>query len=79
MLKVESIKHLDELLENGCEDFFIHLGIARSSKNIQKEDNIYIIFHEIDGACEEITREELLKTNINIAITNNRLYCTDLN
>lgn len=74
-IKVKSIEHLDELLEQGNEEFVIANGIMRSSKHITKDGDTYYIFHLIDSSEEECTAEELMADNIGAAIRNGCFYC----
>ncbi len=75
-IKVTSIEHLDELLEKHVSsEFVIRSGVLRSSKNIQKQCDKYIVYHYIDDTEEVVTAEELMADNIGAAIRNGNFYC----
>lgn len=59
------------MLKNECKDtlndFFIHFGMARSSKQIEylSEENLFEVFNGIDGLTQTLT-EKGLGTHSNI-------------
>jgi hypothetical protein len=78
-VKVTSIQHLKELLEQGENEFVVTNGLFRSSKFINHScevDGIFIL-HEIDDSEENITWAELEKSNnyLNEKIAKGMLYC----
>jgi len=78
MKKIESIEDLKGIED--FQDYFIHFGIARSSKRIMhhKEDDTFTVHHEIDDTFEEdVTMEDLDKSNIGIAIQKGNFYSYD--
>lgn len=77
MKKISSLKELIEAIENGHNDFFINFGIARSSKNITYDGNIFYIVNEIDGSDQTLDAKQLFDenyTNIGKAIKQGQFY-----
>ena len=77
-MKFKRINSIEELKKE-CEesyDFFINFGGARSSKNItyDKDEDTFSIHHEIDDTFEDVTSENLKKSNIGRAIEEERFY-----
>lgn len=69
--KVSSIDQLFELVEKNNHEFFISMGVARSSKYITlgEEDGTLEILNEIDGTTQVLTAEEVMdETNTNVGI-----------
>lgn len=78
-IKVTSIQQLKELLDKGENEFVVTNGLVRSSKFINhslKVDGIFIL-HEIDDSEENMTWDELEKSNnyLNEKIAKGMLYC----
>lgn len=73
--KIESVEELKKECEDNY-DFFIALGVARSSKGItyNEEDDTFTIHHEIDDTFEDIKSEEIEKTNIGNAMREKCFY-----
>lgn len=67
-LKIKSVEHLIELLEEseeGVGEFYILLnGNLRSSKFISYDGEIFYLINLIDSTEEELTLKELLDPNI---------------
>ena len=78
MAKFDKINSVEELKKE-CEDnydFFIAFGVARSSKGItyDEDEDTFSIHHEIDDTFEDVTSENLKKSNIGKAIEEERFY-----
>jgi len=76
-VQITSIAHLKEECKNTREDFFIHLGITKSSKSIKysTDEKSFDIHHEIDDTWEEdVTKEVLAGSNIGEAIKKGNFY-----
>lgn len=76
MTKVLSVAHLREMVQGGQHDFFVSLagGLARSSKNIDCDDENFYVFNEIDGTEDQYSDEEFAESFIGEAITKGALY-----
>ena len=70
------ITNIEQLKDKEFSDCFIHLGVARSSKEIEyhKPTGTFIIWHSIDDTYQELSTHELLQTNIGKAIENGNFY-----
>ena len=78
MKKIESISQLRDALKEGHEDFVIYNGLIRSSKFIGfGEEKDFFVLHLIDDSEEELSEEELNKSNIGKAIENGTFYIDD--
>ena len=79
-LLIESLEDLKEYLKDGeCHEFFIWLGICRSSKAMTYDgDDCFWVLNEIDNTEEQLTTAELIESNIGIAIKNGRFYAYGL-
>ena len=75
-MKYEKITNIQQLKEKKFSDCFIHLGVARSSKEIEYEEptKTFIIWHSIDDTYQELSTHELLQTNIGKAIKQGNFY-----
>lgn len=64
--QIKDLKHLNEILTEDPQDFFINLnGNIRSSKSISKSpEGLYNIINEIDWSEDTLTQEELFDENI---------------
>ena len=73
--KINSIEELKQECEDSY-DFFIHFGVARSSKGItyHSDDDTFTIHHEIDDTFEDVKSEELKDSNIGLAIEKGNFY-----
>ena len=77
MKQIESLEELIEAIEDNHNDFFISLGIARSSKFITYYNGIFSIVNEIDGSEQSLDSEQLFDeeyTNIGRAIKYGKFY-----
>ena len=78
--KVESLKHLKEILSDGQgRDFFIQLNYGqRSSKFISWDGgNTFYVLNYIDDTEQELTETQLMDdgyTNIGVAIKRGALF-----
>lgn len=70
------ITNIEQLKDKKFSDCFIHLGVARSSKEIEyhKPTETFIIWHSIDDTYQELSTDELLQTNIGRAINDGNFY-----
>lgn len=80
----ELAAHLNSYHKNRWGDFFIALGIVRSSKSIRLlEGNIhrkrrFLILNEIDGSTQNLTEEQLYTdSNIGEAMQKKCFFSTD--
>jgi len=75
-MKYLKINSIEELKQNKTTEYFISFGIARSTKYITyfEDEKIFSIYNLIDDTEEELTEEELLKSNIGVAIEKNAFY-----
>jgi len=80
MKQITSLRELKQLAsketsnEEG-EDFFISFGVARSSKHIYYDGNLWYIYNAIDDSEQTLTTRELKRdTNIIEAIEKGSLY-----
>lgn len=77
-MKFKRIDSIEELKKECREsyDFFIHFGVSRSSKGISydEEEDTFTIHHEIDDTFEDVTSENLKKSNIGKAMEEERFY-----
>ena len=79
-IMVKSIDHLNNLIENEQNSFFILLNCGfTSSKDIffGDEPDTYFVINEIDDTEETLTREQLFDkncTNIGEALKSGALY-----
>lgn len=73
---IKSINQLKNESQDEQNDFFIHLGGARSSKMItyDPEEARFHINHEIDGSDEVCTEAELVNSNIGLSIEAGNFY-----
>lgn len=75
-IKVQSLEHLNKLLEQGEHEYAIASGILRSSKYITwNGTDTYYVYHYIDDTEETMTEEELMADNIGSGIRNGSFYC----
>lgn len=79
MRKIKDLKELKKLCrKDGGEEFFISLGIARSSKHINYDGNFWYVYNEIDDSEQTLTTRELKRdTNIIEALEKGALYMYD--
>lgn len=76
-IKVKSIEHLKELLDNGEREFVVALGAFRSSKFISPdEDGVYML-HYCSDEEECLTWEQVEAEDSYLLekINNGQLYC----
>lgn len=75
---VNSVDHLKQLCTDNPEEFFISLGVARSSKRIEYSTQSFTfdVYNEIDDTWQEDLTESQLKSQTNIveAIEKNSFY-----
>ena len=75
---IKSVKHLKKECKNNPCDFFIHFGVAKSSKRIEynSEYKTFDVYNDIDETWQEDLTDKELETETNIveAINNNRLF-----
>lgn len=79
MKKIESQKELDSLLsqlDDGCMlDCFVSFGMARSSKEINLDENgDYYVYNEIDDSEETIPHDSLDDNIIGEALQRHAFY-----
>ena len=77
MKQINSIEELIEAIDNNHNDFFIRLGMLRSSKFITYNDGIFHVYNEIDDSADDLTAEQLFDeeyTNIGKAIKDGNFY-----
>lgn len=77
MKKISSLEELIEAIKDNHNDFFINFGIARSSKNITYDGNMFYIVNEIDGSDQTLDAKQLFNedyTNIGKAIKQGQFY-----
>jgi len=75
--KITSVEQLKSICTEETQEFFIWLGIARSSKSIAFDEdmNKFYIHNEIDDTEQFITPNELFtKSNIGDAITGGNFW-----
>lgn len=78
MTKVESLLHLRQLINEGKHDYFLHFGIAKSSKYITLDgDDNFCVYNEIDDTEETLNNDEILESNIGKFMNKGRFYCYD--
>lgn len=73
------ITDINQLKQENMQDCFIHLGIARSSKEIYycSKTNTFEVWHSIDDTYIEMTSDEIMADNIGKAIINGNFYRID--
>lgn len=66
--KITSVDQLKNHCAGERKEYFIHIGVARSSKTIEydKDTDEFTIYHEIDDTWEEEVKSENLGRNNNI-------------
>lgn len=76
-IKVKSIEHLKELLDNNEREFVVALGVFRSSKHISADDERVWIWHYCDDDEECLTWEQVEAADSYLLekINNGQLYC----
>ena len=75
--KIKSVEDLKSRCYNEMNDFFIYLGIGRSSKDIYYDSDLnkFEIHNNIDDTEQLLTEGELFtKSNIGEAITRGNFY-----
>lgn len=78
--KITTIDDLNRALDEGCTDFVITNGIARSSKFITYGDNDgeYEIINLIDDSRQILTEAQLFEpawSSIGLAMKNGAFFC----
>lgn len=74
-IRVKNIQHLDELLEQGKNEFVVVLGVLRMSKYITKEQDTYCVYNYVDSTEEQMTAEQFMEDRVGAAMMNGMLYC----
>jgi len=79
MIKVKSVAHMQQLIKKagGMGDFFIAMGISRSSKDISWNGKTFWVLNNIDGTDQHLTPKQIMNkryTNIGDAITQGAFY-----
>lgn len=76
-IKVKSIEHFKELLDNGETEFVVSAGAFRSSKYITADDDFVYILHYCDDSEEQLPWEQVNEPDSYISekIANGLLYC----
>lgn len=71
--KITTVEQLNEAIEDDGSEFFIALagGVARSSKRIQRDGELYLVTNEIDDTEQDLTEAQLFDeklTHIGLAM-----------
>ena len=76
-IKVKSVEHLKELLNNNESEFFVVLGMCRSSKYITADEDGVFMLHYADDSEECLTWEQVEAEDSYLLekINNGTLYC----
>lgn len=76
-IKVKSVEHLKELLNNNESEFVVALGMCRSSKYITADGDGIFMLHYVDGSEEYLTWEQVEESDSYLLgkINNGTLYC----
>lgn len=64
--QISSIDELKFYIHDWYEDYFILIGGCRSSKNIQIEDNKFLIINEIDDTEQTLSEEDLFNIDLTL-------------
>lgn len=76
-IKVKSIEHLKELLDNNESEFVVAGGVFRSSKYITADEDGIFMLHYVDDSEERLTWEQVEAEDSYLLgkINNGNLYC----
>lgn len=76
-IKVKSVEHLKELLNNNESEFVVASGIFRSSKYITADEDGIFMLHYADDSEECLTWEQVEAEDSYLLekINNGTLYC----
>lgn len=76
-IKVKSVEHLKELLNNNESEFVVAFGICRSSKYITADEDGIFMLHYADDSEECLTWEQVEAEDSYLLekINNGTLYC----